>query len=71
MILESQSTPEGIQMSDFLREWKGQLPEAWRELATMDVIKVRALHGSSVPIPDRVLCPGKVSQRGKKQNRLR
>lgn len=44
MILESQSTPEGIQMSDFLRDWKGQLPEAWRELATMEVIKVRALH---------------------------
>ncbi len=44
IILESRSTSEGLKTSDLLRDWKGQLPEAWRELASLDAIKVSAFH---------------------------
>ena len=39
-ILEAQPTPEVMLVSEFLYDWKSQLPEAWREDATLEVIKV-------------------------------
>lgn len=38
--LRSQSNEGSVMESSFLREWEQQLPEAWREHAKINVLKV-------------------------------
>ena len=41
ILLEAQSTSAGgVLTSDFLRDWKDQLPDTWRMYATLDALKV-------------------------------
>ena len=41
ILLEAQSTSaEGVLTSNFLRDWKDQLPDTWRTYATLDALKV-------------------------------
>ena len=43
-VLEAQLDPEGALISDFILDWKNQLPETWRECATLETIKVILFH---------------------------
>lgn len=41
VLLQSQcASAEGTPTSRFLQEWQNQLPESWREQATLEVLKV-------------------------------
>ena len=50
-LLEAQSTPDhGVAESEFLDDWKNQLPEMWRNYVALSTLKVLHSHSYSIPI---------------------